>query len=195
MAEKRPQFKHPQLRKKSTYLRIISRTMHILKICTKNLEKFRLYQSEFAKLCALHALVPTCFTHHCHAPYQSLIRALCAYTSLASSIGTLWPLPFAVFLQLKGIVRLFCTPINHSPYVFLLSFILPCKAGLLTFFPFFCFKPFVTPLLHVWSYLLVCWKKDCISNTGNVFAFVFSEVKKTKKSKSKWRKWGIGSLK
>lgn len=105
MAEKRPQFKHPQVRKKSTYLRIISRTMHILKICTKTSEKFRLYQSEFAKLCAVRALVPTCFTHHCHAPYQSLIRALRAYTSLASSIGALWPLPFAVFLQLKGKVR------------------------------------------------------------------------------------------
>lgn len=105
MAEKRPQFKHPQLRKKSTYLRIISRTMYILKICTKNLEKFRLYQSEFAKLCALHALVPTCFTHHCHAPYQSLIRALCAYTSLASSIGTLWPLP--LFYRVKLVYILF----------------------------------------------------------------------------------------
>ena len=53
----------------------------------------------------MRALVPTCFTHHCHAPYQSLIRALRAYTSLASSIDALWPLPFAVFLQLKGKVR------------------------------------------------------------------------------------------
>ena len=79
--------------------------MHILKICTKNSEKFRLYRSEFAKLWALRALVPTCFAHHCHAPYQSLIRALHSYTSLASSIGVLGPLPVAVFLQLRGKVR------------------------------------------------------------------------------------------
>ena len=32
--------------------------------------------------------------------------------------------------------------------------------------------------IYVWSYLLVCRKKDLISNTGTVFAFVFFEVNK-----------------
>ena len=73
-----------------------------------------------------------------------------ARAPLLSSITALHVFDLACFvlLLLKGRICFVCALqiTIHPPSVSLLSFILPYKGVLHAFFPFFCFKPLVTPL-------------------------------------------------
>ena len=106
-----------------------------------------------ARLRAL-PIINTCLT--CLFAYALLV-------SFKSSLRAFF-LSSVALLQLKGKVPKFCvcSPINHSPSAYLISFALPCKAVLHAFFSSFRFEPFVTPL---YSYF---------ASTFSDFQFCFS---------------------